>query len=143
MSMRVATLRQAKYRVARVSSADKWVKTDVCDFDIQRLSHLYQTLGDAQADYVVGFAVEDLALRVAECERLWHAAERVALAACADALCTRAEQVGMKRLAHVARIVGLTGRGDDPVALAATLARMVRVAERSLTLIWDWREYAP
>ncbi|HMR37496.1 MAG TPA: hypothetical protein PJ999_14635, partial [Paracoccus sp. (in: a-proteobacteria)] len=46
-------------------------------------------------------------------------------------------QVGLVTLAGVAVDIADCAQAGDPVALQATLARMERVAKRSLTEIWE------
>jgi hypothetical protein len=55
----------------------------------------------------------------------------------AERLSRLAWQVGLVSLAGVAVDVADCARRGDVVALEATLARMVRVADRSLTDIWE------
>lgn len=51
-----------------------------------------------------------------------------------------AEQIGMAGLARVAGDVTNAIDEGDAVATAATLCRMIRVGERSLTAIWDLQD---
>jgi len=51
-----------------------------------------------------------------------------------------AEQIGMTVMARVARDVADCAKSQDPVPLAATLARLMRTGEESLTAIWDLQD---
>lgn len=51
-----------------------------------------------------------------------------------------AEQIGMTALARVAGDVAQTVDAGDTVATGATLSRLIRVGEKSLTVIWDQQD---
>jgi hypothetical protein len=51
-----------------------------------------------------------------------------------------AEQIGMCKLARVAGDVGTAVDQADMVAVAATLSRLMRVGEASLTAVWDLQD---
>ncbi len=108
--------------------------------DPDRLEGLYLQLGERVAEDIVCRAIEELAVRLAQCERLWREGDFAGLAKNAKSLIGIADQVGMTALARVARDVNETAYGGDPVATGATLFRMVRVGERSLTAVWDQQD---
>ncbi|MDP5217558.1 hypothetical protein Q5Y75_10040 [Ruegeria sp. 2205SS24-7] len=105
-----------------------------------QLAALYRDLGDSSAEDVVCRAVEELAVRLSVCERLWRSKDWNDLRKSARSLVAIAEQVGMVALARVAADVTDTIDNEDPVATGATLYRLIRVGERSLTAIWDQRD---
>lgn len=48
-----------------------------------------------------------------------------------------ADQIGMHMLSRVATDVTMAIDDNNTVAIASTLARLLRIGERSLTAIWD------
>ena len=105
--------------------------------DLRRLEQIIGELGEATAVQIIGTALEQLALAltrtVAAVERIDH----VGAVTHAEQLARLAWQVGLVTLAAVAVDIADCARRGDVVALEATLARMVRVADRSLTDIWE------
>lgn len=105
-----------------------------------RLEHLYVQLGDVAAEDMLGRAVEELAVRLAQCRALWLGQHWQDLRRMVRSLAAISDQIGMTSLVRVAGDVTLAiDAGDDP-ALGATLFRMVRIGERSLTAVWDVRD---
>lgn len=102
-----------------------------------RLGSLYRQLGEAGAEDVVCRAIEELALRLTHCERQWRQHDRPGLRKNARSLIAIADQVGMSALARVAGDVTAAVDAGDAPAVAATLFRLIRVGERSLTAVWD------
>lgn len=108
--------------------------------DHDRLGALYSEMGQAGAEEVVCRAMEELALRMAHCDRLLRAADHDELRKSARSLIAIADQIGMELLAKVARDVMTCVDKGDGVALAATLGRLMRAGEGSLTAIWDLQD---
>ncbi|MBR9764249.1 MAG: hypothetical protein GYB53_12160 [Rhodobacteraceae bacterium] len=108
--------------------------------DADRLRDLYMRLGDVGAEDVVCRAMEEIAVRLAHTERLYRQDRLVEMRKSARSLVAISDQVGMAALASVAEDVTRCIDGCDPVALAATLSRLLRVGERSLTAIWDLQD---
>lgn len=105
-----------------------------------RLGALYSQLGESAAEDVVCRAMEELALRLSHCSRLHTARQMPELRKCARSLIAISEQIGMLVLARVAEDVIETIDNNDGPALAATLARLLRIGEQSLTAIWDLQD---
>ena len=105
-----------------------------------RLAELYVQLGETGAQDVVCRAMEELAVRLARIDEAYCAYRLAALRKGAKSLIGIAEQVGMQRLADVARDVCHCADEMDPVALGATMARLMRVGDRSLTAVWDLQD---
>jgi predicted deacylase len=84
--------------------------------------------------------VEELAVRLSNCERHWRQRDWEALRKCAKSLVAIADQIGMTALARVAGDVTGAVDAGDAVAAGATLGRLIRVGERSLTAIWDQQD---
>ncbi|MCR8826815.1 hypothetical protein [Pseudosulfitobacter koreensis] len=105
-----------------------------------RLSALYAELGDASAEDVLCRAMEELALRMSHCERLFRTDDFDGLRKSARSLIAIAEQIGMDVLARVAADVTYCIDRNDTVALAATLTRLMRTGEGSLTAVWELQD---
>ena len=67
-----------------------------------RLGELYCQLGEAGAEDVICRAIEELAVRLTHCDRLWRRNEQKALRKSARSLIAIADQIGMTVLARVA-----------------------------------------
>jgi hypothetical protein len=108
--------------------------------DSDRLGELYSQLGEHGAQDIVCRAIEELAVRLSHCERLWRDDDWVQLRKSARSLVAISDQIGMSALARVARDVTLAIDAADPPAVGATLFRLLRVGERSLTAVWDLQD---
>lgn len=102
-----------------------------------QLAALYESVGKAQAEEIICRAMEELAMRLALMERAHAVAELPALSKAARGLVAIAGQVGMSALAQVAADVAVCADRRDMPALGATLARLMRISDRSLTAVWD------
>ena len=108
--------------------------------EAERLAELYAQLGEASAQDVVCRAMEELAVRLARIDQAFHSGKLTVLHKAAKGLVGIAEQVGMQRLADVARDVCNCVDRADSVALGATMARLQRVGDCSLTAVWDLQD---
>lgn len=108
--------------------------------DHDRLDALYSEMDPINAEDVVCRAMEELALRMSHCERLYRAGDLDELRKASRSLIAIADQIGMKVMAQVARDVADCAQTGDHVALAATVARLIRAGEGSLTAIWDLQD---
>ena len=109
--------------------------------DEARIEALYHQMGDQGADDVVCRALEEIAVRIACAAKLRLDGKIDELRKCLRSLSKIAEQIGMVALASVARDVCRCIDQQDSVAIAATLSRLVRTGERSLTAIWDLQDF--
>ena len=105
--------------------------------DPDRLGMLYYQLGDHGAEDVVCRAMEELAVRLGDVDARFRDKAWAEGARLSRSLIAIAEQIGMIGLARVAGDVSDTARAEDIPALSATLARLGRIADRSLTEVWD------
>lgn len=105
-----------------------------------RLGMLFHQMSEQAAEDLVCRAVEELAVRLSHCEVLWRQDDLAALYKSARSLIAIADQIGMTSLATVAAdVTGCISRGDR-VATAATLARLSRTGQASLTAVWDLQD---
>ena len=84
--------------------------------------------------------MEELALRLSHCSRLHTAESFEELRKCARSLIAIADQIGMHVLSRVAADVILSVDMNDRTSIAATLSRLLRIGEQSLTAIWDLQD---
>lgn len=105
-----------------------------------RMAELYVQLGEAGAQDVVCRAMEELAVRLAKVNETYLAQNLNDLHKGAKGLIGIAEQIGMQKLANVARDVCNCTDNYDPISLGATLARLMRIGDQSLTAVWDLQD---
>lgn len=113
------------------------VHTETVRLDPDKLSDLYQELGERGAEDVVCRAIEELAVRLTHCERLWRHNDMPNLRKSARSLIAISDQIGMTAMSLIAKDVTTAIDAEDQPAVASTLFRLIRVGERSLTAIWD------
>lgn len=110
---------------------------EVVRMDPMAVDALHAQMGEAAAEGVIGRAMEELANRLSLIERCYYQRETDALRTSTEGLIGMCEQIGLPLLAQVAGdVCHCIDGGDDP-ALAATVARLVRLGDRSLTVVWD------
>lgn len=106
-------------------------------FDPEKLEDLCRVFGEQDAEDKVARALERIAALLGAIApgkpRLAPDGMRDPLEALIDA----SDLIGMATLARVARDVAACLRSGDAVALAATLARLQRVGDRSIHAVWD------
>ncbi len=115
-------------------------QNEAVHLDPDRLAELYDQLGETGAENVVCRALEELAVRLSHTERCYREGRLSDMRKSAHSLCAIADQIGMVLLSRVACDVTRCTDGCDRVALAATLARLLRIGERSLSEIWDLQD---
>jgi hypothetical protein len=123
-----------------VEQVSTLVQSESVRLDADRLGTLYRQLGETNAEDVVCRAVEELAVRMSHCERLWRQQDLKLLRKSARSLIAISDQVGMRLLSRVAADVTQAIDAQDNVATAATLSRLLLVGERSLTAVWDLQD---
>lgn len=102
-----------------------------------QIETLCDDLGPHAAEDVVCRAMEELAQRLCHIQDLAVKGPRGDMHKALRAMGAIAEQIGMLGLSKVARDVINCIELGDAVAEAATLARLARTGERSLTAMWD------
>ncbi|SNR33147.1 hypothetical protein [Puniceibacterium sediminis] len=108
--------------------------------DPDRLDALYSQLGPNAAEEVVCRAMEELAVRLGHIDQLFRKGSWEDMRKNTRALMAIAEQIGMMGLARVGGHVIDCIDDADGIALAATLSRLARLGEGSLTAIWDLQD---
>ncbi|WP_099248073.1 hypothetical protein [Pelagimonas phthalicica] len=105
--------------------------------DARQIETLCKDLGPHAAEDVICRAMEELAHRLCHLQEIAVHGPREDLYKGLRALSAIAEQIGMMGLSDVARHVINCIELGDVVAEAATLARLARMGEGSLTAMWD------
>lgn len=123
-----------------VEYVTKLAQEEAVRLDPDRLGALYSQMGEAGAEDVICRAMEELAIRMGQCERHYRQNQWAELRKCARSLVAIADQMGMNMLSRVALDVTAAVDHKDWVATAATLSRLLRIGERSLTAIWDLQD---
>ncbi|KMK65692.1 hypothetical protein IMCC21224_11524 [Puniceibacterium sp. IMCC21224] len=108
--------------------------------DAGRVEMLYVQLGPSGAEDVVCRAMEELAYRLTYIDRMYCDQNWAEMRKNTRALNAIAVQIGMNGLSRVAGDVISCIDDADVIALAATLSRLIRTGELSLTEIWDLQD---
>ena len=112
-------------------------QSDAIEIDTNCLGSLYAEMGAARADAVVCTALEDIANGLSLIERSYYRGDAAGVTTAAKTLAGVARKIGLFELAQVASSVVSLTQSSDQTALAASLARLVRMGDRSLTAIWE------
>lgn len=128
---------ETRYQVVKFSTLQH---KEQVRLDPDNLDSLYAELGPAGAEAIVCRAMEELAQRLADLGALHMAGDLVRMARVARSMVAISEQVGLASFARVSGDVARCAQADDPVALVATLRRLERIGDRSLTAIWDLKD---
>jgi len=108
--------------------------------DAERLAGIYVELGEARAQAMVGRAMEELSVTLERIAGLVRSGRSAAVAQSARRIHDIAEPLGLCSLARVADDVARAAGARDMIALAATQARLERIANRSLKMVWDLQD---
>ncbi|KAA9007007.1 hypothetical protein [Histidinibacterium aquaticum] len=106
-------------------------------FDTRPLVRLFAERGETAAEEAVCTRLEEISLRLRRLERAFASHDLARIALSAERLGELAGAIGLTSVRAVARHVAEAARSGDGAALAATLARLTRVTDRSLAEIWD------
>jgi hypothetical protein len=106
-------------------------------FNPGQLEKLCEKLGDLRAETEVAHALDRLSVLLDDLARCRRSGGYGALSVLLAALVQDAQLIGMATLARVGQDVQDCLRSGDATALAATLARLLRVGDRSIHAIWD------
>lgn len=111
--------------------------TEPVTLDLDRLCKLCRGLPPREAEDLVCGIADRIVVHLAEADGTWRAGDGPALLAQLDALGGYAPVAGMLKLARVIDDCRRCLATGDPVALAATLGRMLRVGERSVLALYE------
>lgn len=125
---------------AGVSAIEKLRMEEPVRLDPDRLVVLYAELGQFAAERLIAAAMEDLAVHLVAVQLAAQERRLDVLDHGAAEIARLARQVGMVLLARVAQDLRDCVARADAVAQAAVLARLVRLAETSLTAVWDYQD---
>ncbi|WP_138470953.1 hypothetical protein [Poseidonocella sp. HB161398] len=106
-------------------------------FDSRKLADLYRTMGEIGAENVLCDTMEELTIQLVRIEKLGRRAKFDDVREIAERIAPKAEQIGLAGLGNVARAVADCVRNGDLAGFAATLARLSRMGDKSLSAIWD------
>lgn len=111
--------------------------TEPVVIDGDRLVELCVRMGETRAEEMVGLSVDNLwrgndALLIA-----YHAGSFAEVANIANGLCSIADNIGLGHFSKVCRDVETCAAREDQPALAACLGRLGRIADQSITAVWD------
>ncbi len=115
-------------------------QTESVRLDGTRLDDLVAQLGPSGAENVVCRALEEVAVRLAHAERCHREGRFEDMRRAVRSLIAISGQIGMHALARVAGDVVACVDNGDHTALAATLARLLRVGEACLGELCDSRD---
>lgn len=102
-----------------------------------RLTELFVQLGNRGAEDVVCRAMEELAVRLADIEAAYWQGDFSKVSKGSRGLIAIADQIGLNGLAQVARHVASTAARSDHTAISATVSRLMRIGNKSLSAVWD------
>ncbi|TMV94971.1 hypothetical protein FGG78_02260 [Thioclava sp. BHET1] len=110
---------------------------EISGLDPARIVVLYAELGERGAERVISLAMEDLAETLVGIETAAACGDRAQLTERLSHMEDLADQIGLTSMVVVARDLLNCIASGDGTAQAAVLARLMRVADRSLTEVWD------
>lgn len=102
--------------------------------DVEPIATIYRNLGTSSAEGVVTRALGELALSMSGLASRVRSHQMGDLAQQLRRLGRMADNLGMVSLAAVSADLSLCLEREDPTAFAAVWARMLRIAERSLSV---------
>lgn len=105
--------------------------------DARRMEALFSRLGHRRAEaYTVG-TVEEMTDLLARIEVQYLSGDLDSLGTQGGQVSLMAAEIGLTSLARVARDLGIAAPRGDKAAIAAVWARLKRVGDRSLQLLWE------
>ncbi len=123
-----------------MSAIEKLRVDEPVRLDPDRLVVLYAELGQLAAERLIAAAMGDLAVHLVAVQLAAQERRNDLLERGAGEIVRLATQVGMVLLARVARDVQICAARRDRMSQAAVLARLMRIADRSLTAVWDLQD---
>lgn len=119
-----------------LSVADLKIEESVL-FEPNRLADLYRRLGEIGAENVLCDAMEELTIQLVRIEKLARRGRIDDVRDIAEKIGPVSGRIGLKGLERVAANVAECARNGDNAGFGATVARLSRIGDKSLTAIWD------
>ena len=108
--------------------------------EIKPLLSICRNLAVPQAAELLCREMEQLAALLTECQKGYAKSEYSVVRQKLDELEAFSKLIGLPVLESVARDVQNCIEVYDPVALSATMSRLLRMGEQSLTALWDLQD---
>lgn len=105
--------------------------------DVDRFLGADARPGSEHLEHVYGPTLEQLAEALSRVSIAYRDGRMIAMTAAARQASDQASAVGLNRLSRVARTVCVLAGAPDGTALAANVARLMRLGEDSLESIWQ------
>lgn len=105
------------------------------------LRTLFATLSDQDAEDIICRALQDIALKLDLLQASRVAGEFAQIVTPAKRMGAIADQIGLTEVALVARHIANAADVRCGVALGATLSRLERAFDASVSHIWDFRNH--
>lgn len=120
-----------------VASVTRLYHVEDIDLDRDRQVELVRDLPEIEADRLLGRALEEIAARLTRIETSHAQGDLNRVQSGARGLAAIADQTGLISVRRLALLVADLCRSRDSAALAANVARLIRVGEMSLVTVWD------
>lgn len=114
--------------------------SEAVHLDRKQLDDLGRRLGKPAAEDLICRSMEELAVRLSYTERLYRQNDIENMHKSLDSLAGIATRIGMTALTRVGGDVRQCIETGDAVAMAATLMRLLRIGERSLSEVWGLQD---
>ncbi len=108
--------------------------------DPVQLGDLLARMADTQGQAALGNLLDELALKLSQIGPAWRDGRFDSVAGYCRDVGDIATELRCERLARVARTALTLSSGNDGVALAANLSRLMRLGEVVLTMVWDLQD---
>ncbi len=105
--------------------------------DQSHLDALSASVGRAEAERLVGLTFDELGEALGEIDAAYRAGDVRRVVARVAPLARSCERIGLTSLAAASSAVVATGEAADSAAFAATVARLIRLVEGSLTAVCE------
>jgi len=120
-----------------VAQVSRFTCDEASALDPARIVVLYAQLGQVAAEHVISTTMEDIAQHLVAIEKSAKAHQWAKMIADLELMIALAEQIGLSSMVLVAQDLQSCIDANDHIAQAAVLARLMRLADRSLTEVWD------
>jgi hypothetical protein len=105
--------------------------------DVDHLEGLAAALGRGEAERLVGVTYDEMAEALGDVDAAYRAGDVTRIVARVAELIDPCEAIGLGRIAGACRAVVATGEAADAAGFAATVARLIRLIEGSLSAVFE------